>query len=100
MTMVGIMPTKRHLIEDVVVHGEDAGIDRAVDALGLVVLARRAEREEKRQKMLVGRVCARAVRSARTVVGERLQVVLVQALAYPFRKFLCLGLRFAPAAHP
>src|SRR5258705_127962 len=55
------------LVEHVGVHGQDAGVDAAVEALGLVVVARRAEREEERQEVLVGRVGPRDAGGARGV---------------------------------
>src|SRR5690242_4463848 len=78
----------RYLVEDVGVHREDAGVDRAVDALGLVVLGRRAEGDEQRQEVLVGRMCPGAVRRTRAVVGERVELVRLEPLAYPVGKFL------------
>jgi inosine-uridine nucleoside N-ribohydrolase len=65
------------LAEHVRVHGKHAAVDGVVDALGPGIFGRGAEREEERQEMLVGRMRARAVRGARAVVDEALDVLLL-----------------------
>src|SRR4051812_9838565 len=87
-------------IKDVGVHGQDARVDAAIDTFRFVVVPRGAEREEKRQEMLVGRMRARAMGRARAIVGKRFDVMRLQPLAHPFAELARVRLLLSRAAHP
>jgi hypothetical protein len=73
--------------QHVSVHRKHAALDRVVYALGFRFVGSGAEREEKRQEVLVGRMRAHAMRGALAIVEQRFQVFAVELVEDPRLEF-------------
>ena len=85
-------------LEAVRVHREYAGLEAFRKALYPGAVARRAQRNEQRQKMLVARMCARRLGRLLAPGDERIDVMRDQPIMQPFGERLCVTQRLLPAS--